>query len=247
MAWYNGMTEDNRKRFAVSTFRCPTRHGSKAISSGYARSGPLADYAVPVCRPTGTRDWWHHFCIYSTNFKESDMKGPFVRPALSFISPAPTTSYDITGITSDLRSISNWTLQADMSRWADGTSNQFAIVEKHVPRWAIGGDTSDPASHWDGSWFFTYTNANAYISNRVVCWTGHASCYENLARNMNYPITVDESPESQEGAFKLGSGHPGILNVLLGDGSVRAVAVTTPPQIAWQLTCVDDGTPVSLP
>jgi prepilin-type N-terminal cleavage/methylation domain-containing protein len=245
MAWFNALTSEKKNQFTIATYRCPTRHGNNIMSSGASRSGPLADYSVPVCRLNGSRNWWHHYCIHSNNFVLDDVKGPFVRPIVEFINP-PSTSYDVTDITVDVRSISNWTLQANFSRWNDGTSNQIAIVEKNIPIWALGG-SSDVSSYWDGAWFFTYFKASAYNTARLVCWTGHTSCSENISRNMNYPNTVDENPETQEGAFKLGSGHPGIFNILVGDGSVRGITVTTPSQIVWRLTCVDDGETVTFP
>ena len=46
--------------------------------------------------------------------------------------------------------------------------------------------------------------------------------------------------------YQIGSAHPGIINALLGDGSVRAVSVTTEPMLMWQLGCAFDGASVSL-
>jgi hypothetical protein len=45
----------------------------------------------------------------------------------------------------------------------------------------------------------------------------------------------------------LGSSHPGIVNFVLGDGSVRNLSVTTSQQVLTNLTQANDGNPTTLP
>ena len=248
-AWYNGLNEEQKKQLVIRTFLCPTRHGNNFISSGGARSGPMGDYSIPMCRANGYRDWWHHFSINSTNFRFDDQKGPFVRPSWEFL---PGTELQTTGdpaiadVTNNVINMSNWTLQTTMGRWSDGTSNQIAVVEKQIPRWAFDGNDTN-SSYWNGMWFFTYTGDNASNTARLVCYnTASGNCSNNIARGLDYP-TNSVGPQSDEGADKLGSAHLGVLNVLFGDGSVHGVAVTTHPRITWMLTCIDDGETVRFP
>ena len=49
------------------------------------------------------------------------------------------------------------------------------------------------------------------------------------------------------GIYHLGSSHTGVINTLLGDGSVRGIAKTTDPLLMWQLTHVSDGSATSVP
>ena len=48
-------------------------------------------------------------------------------------------------------------------------------------------------------------------------------------------------------AHKFGSAHAGVCNFLLGDGSVRAVSTTTPHEVLYALSVVNDGETTQLP
>ena len=47
--------------------------------------------------------------------------------------------------------------------------------------------------------------------------------------------------------YQLGSAHSGVLNALVGDGSVRGIPKTVEPYLLWQLTYVNDAAAVTLP
>ena len=57
----------------------------------------------------------------------------------------------------------------------------------------------------------------------------------------------DENIVGREGKEQLGSCHTGIVNFLVGDGSVRAISITMLPRLVAELTVVNDGTAAALP
>jgi hypothetical protein len=161
--------------------------------------------------------------------------------------------------------ITSWAPRDSFSYWADGTSNQLTIVEKHIPGWAVGTQ-DDKYSTWDGGIMNSY-------------W--HAECGKLFVREFigadktgDEIISVAKSPnqfETQfipdgtaplgagnpcqrlrldlnEGAnYLLGSSHPGVFQSAGGDGSVHSLPVEIRQDILSSLTQVDDGNAVSLP
>ena len=169
--------------------------------------------------------------------------------------------------------IAKWDLDKDMSYWQDGTSNQFLFAEKHVPSWALAG-LADKDNSWNGGYQLTFSNAGAAITVRSItlCSSGNVrsgNCTFNtriFARGPNDPNTDPADINNRRyangtsdgtawtmsagvisGYEALGSSHPGIVNFLIGDGSVRALPITTSPETVWRLTNVQDGESVSLP
>jgi prepilin-type processing-associated H-X9-DG protein len=102
-------------------------------------------------------------------------------------------------------------------------------------------------------------------SSRTVSAARTLSSYEGYSASgitqgivVSYPICrpndfADSDPpqgpfQSAYRAIGYGSWHPGVCNFLLGDGSVRAVGVTTAPDpILRAYSFVDDGVSVALP
>jgi len=171
--------------------------------------------------------------------------------------------------------IARWELSKDMSYWQDGTSNQFLFAEKHIPFWALAG-TGDKDNSWNGGYQITYLNAAAGIIVRPItlCASGNifsGNCIFSqriFARGPHDPNTDPADINNRRyangplgawdniwamptgvisGYEALGSSHPGIVNFLIGDGAVRSLPITTPSEIIWRLTNVQDGEPVSLP
>jgi hypothetical protein len=142
------------------------------------------------------------------------------------------------------RNIAAWTPRDAMEYWADGTSNQLLLAEKHIPSWALTLEEA-PAAKWNGGYQHTASGGGAYNTARPVS----ANKPNMIAFGPNDETTSSSAtgPDSVEGQCALGSSHAGVFNVLIGDGSVRALTKTIPVPTMVALTRTSDGTPVTLP
>jgi prepilin-type N-terminal cleavage/methylation domain-containing protein/prepilin-type processing-associated H-X9-DG protein len=146
-------------------------------------------------------------------------RGP-IRPALIELSGATASDDDC----------AKFKCRDTMSWWADGTSNQFLMMEKMIP----SGQLYE--TEFDATWLYP---------NGSTCDGVWRSVWGGIAR-----ITDHEglSPkDSSNDHWRVGSWHPGSANILYGDGSIHSVAITTPPELLFRLCHVCDGVTVVLP
>ena len=245
-AWFFNLTEDQKKQMgSVSFYRCPSSHAGQTYKNADRLSpGPLGDYVAPVAKLNGTVAWWHRYCMDdiggNNDQKPSSFGGPFRLPQLTY---AATVTNGERGNGNACTKIERWAVRDEMSFWSDGTSNQLIFTEKHIPSWAYDL-TTDPALSWDGGYHFAHNDAHATNVARVVSNQGAM-----IARGPNDPNSASETRNAQgrEGNESLGSSHPGVLNILIGDGSVRPCPRPFPPPTLWRLPCVSDGEPAPLP
>jgi len=234
----------------VSIFHCPSRGGPRYKERPGAKdlAGPLADYVIPSA---GSDMTWNYvsFSNYTVNpgmvsgEATTYIKSPFRVPVLSFSSGAAADgTNNINGYakqTDNRGCISDWTFRDSMAWWADGTTNQLIFVEKFVPPWALEDRMDNSSNQWHGNYGMPKVNHNGNVA-RTISNNGRL-----FARGINDPNW--QTVTAPNGNEWLGSCHAGIVNFLLGDGSVRSIVTTTPPMLMWRLTCVDDGDSVSLP
>ncbi|MDR0336658.1 MAG: DUF1559 domain-containing protein [Planctomycetaceae bacterium] len=242
--WFNGISSPELKAGigALTSYRCPSSNGSQAVKLSGNKSGPLTDYVALVAKNNGAYSWWHKYNRYDTVNTGDQNFNSFIGPfRLAIVAIYTETGADANDVT--CRSIYNWELRDTMAWWSDGTSNQFIWAEKHIPDWALT-NTSDVATSWNGGYQLTYNGDAASNIARVVDTNA-----DLLATSPSTSKTANESngPQTREGRETLGSSHSGIINFLLGDGSVRPIAVTSRPTILWNLTCVNDGETVEIP
>jgi prepilin-type N-terminal cleavage/methylation domain-containing protein len=108
---------------------------------------------------------------------------------------------------------------------ADGTSNTFLAGEKHVPQGMFGRGKVGDLSIYNGVWT-TY-------SGRV------AGIEDPLAQS-----PTDVTPSVGGNAFyarKFGSFHPGIVQFVFCDGSVRGIRTSIDPENLRRLAVRNDG------
>ena len=118
----------------------------------------------------------------------------------------------------------SWKGRDKISYWVDGTSNQLLIGEKHIPIGVLGSDTV--AFRHDQNYLAsTDSNARDWAVGRAVC--------------EQYPLASPQDSSNPQRYF--GSWHSGIVNFLLGDGSVRAISVTAPGKTVGSMVHVSDG------
>ena len=237
-----GITNEDLKRsLALPGYTCPSRRGSVARFSldGAERAGARTDYVCLTAKDDFTPSWAGLYCYYETastdlRTRQKTFVGPFKIPAIVM------NSVGSTGTNSHGKRIVDWTYDRDFSYWQDGTSNQLCLGEKHIP--AIYYEaTTYPQTCWDGTYMCTYSDASRGLMARMV------SNDANLFARGPHDPNSSTSPTGREGKEELGSCHPGIVNFLIGDGSVRSISITTLPLLVTQLTIVNDGNAATLP
>jgi hypothetical protein len=243
------LPDDLKKAMAISIYRCPSSHNNNAYKLGTAScSGPLNDYAALVAKDNFSRSWWRNYCINSTIDDQRHQKtfvGPFKLPIITMNSGGNSDN------PGHSRRITDWSYDRTMAYWQDGSSNQLCFAEKFIPSWAYE-ENDEPANWWDGGFQVNYNNSRAATMTRIVC--DLANLFARGPNDPNRPRTSDTDPTGQtsegwarEGMEMLGSSHSGIVNVLIGDGSVRSVPITTLPLTMTRLTHTSDGNPGVLP
>lgn len=231
------LNAEGKKQFSgLTALRCPSRRGGGNLSAdcgsydeggGYPASGPVTDYALLLMTDSGDETtapccYWHTGGNSANGeaWKLSWDRGP--------LRPAALTNGD--GNT--------WRPRDTMAWWSDGTTNQFVIGEKHIKKGNVGKCT--PLVHYAERADCSYLNLGEDRTEAVAGWF-----YWRVGGTDQY-WRIMMPNENEARAF--GSYHPGICHFLLGDGSVRSVAVTTPTNpILKAFSMVNDGASVALP
>lgn len=267
-SWWAALEEHERSTFgSVSEYLCPTRRRAPAYASSGIRAtesylpGPQNDYAIiGLQRYDAWPNVWD-FGYSHWTWAVSYQVGPF-RCALTD-KPIDNDNETIS-VTQDAM-ISFWSPRDTIdSWWTDGASNTLVLGEKHIPTGLI--DLCDPERGEPGRIDCSYLTTGRHKAWHGVIQT-FAFHYDvkgmsdehwylrPLARNptrgndwkKDFPNGNTPHSDAYVNAFSLGSGHPGLVNVGLGDGAVRGVSVACRPLILLRLSHVNDGIPCSLP
>ncbi len=129
--------------------------------------------------------------------------------------------------TNNAAMVRTWQPRDEISWWADGTSNQIIAGEKYMMN-------DDLYTHMDSTWLWFHGDT----------WAGTMRIFHYY---VPFGRNVREEWECHHSHKRFGGPHPGITNFVLGDGSVRGVAPTTPNSIMIPLCHVNDGNSVTLP
>ena len=223
---------------SINILSCPSRRSGVQKKDGYY-GGPLSDY-VPVLhqvddtgRISQADHWWTYWCFQSTY-------GPdYVRRNVGAFRIATLT---------DQMNPATWQVRDTIAWWADGTSNQIIIGEKHVPLGKLG--ICELNEYYDCSFLYAAAIGHEFGIARHV---GNMTSGRTLSRPSDQLITLGTFQYS----IAFGSYHPGVTHFAMGDGSVRSVSITTPaengigsatgPDVLVSLAHVNDGFAVSLP
>jgi len=250
--WWNAVGDDKKKAFgSVPIYKCPSRRSGTVFNDGSVMPGPEKDYTITVLwQPaSGSTDqqWWHRMATDDARIQQNI--GSF-RAAIAQRSGT---------------NINSWTPRDSLAFWADGTSNQIVVSEQHIPQAHLGlcevhnSSGITRTQQWDCS----------YLSVRPENVSGGSGAYEwrfwSIARppcdriDTNgtpqgvYPIAISANAYETEGnnswsISQYGSYHSGVFNVLLGDGSVRAVTnAVHPTNIIVRGVWVNDGVTFEFP
>ena len=222
------LTQDERDALgSIPIMQCPSR-GRKAISwattSGTPDStGPTSDYS-PVLfylndagDGIATNNGWINHYDYNTINHHARHRGPLRVASHNGTTGAAATADPKNRIPRDT-----------LSWWSDGTSNQILIGEKHVPL----RDINNCATNTDGDCSYLLVGG----SSREFSFARHAGGSANTFVKKPNDFT---GTRPNTNLFYWGSCHPGTVNFLLGDGSVRGIPTTTPARY-WSATGTKD-------
>ena len=223
--FWDALSTEQRNGLCPSIYYCPSRRKGPAFISS-RHHGPVTDYAV-VMLYTSTNgeesraEWWNHYNPAS-NDHHMRHHGPF-RVAVAGTSTR-------SGAEGDDERARGGSPRDAFSWWSGGTTNQIILGEKFLRTTDMR--SCDEGSAYDCSFF------SSDDSWRNMGIGRHAARVERvLARGPN--DFGDNRHARDYSAF--GSSHPGVVNFVLGDGSVRAINTSAPTDSAGDNSTRIDG------
>jgi hypothetical protein len=253
----------------------PLRGGAIHVSNFY--TGPLSDYVSIVCHPnqydasalsistaadviTGPYAFnWSDVCYTPNSTMRGSVYVQYNSPFRSaVVTPASAGTTWGAGHT-----IESWSPRDEFAWWSDGASNQLVAGEKFVPaaakiNWSEGTgtnqdglDTMGNAPHWHQNYMYLATAARPFRYSGAARLIGPDTILAKGANDRNV-LKADGGLElmdnlSNQSGWHFGSRHTGIINFLVGDGSVHSFSCETPGNILWYLSQTNDGNVASLP
>ncbi|MDO5580888.1 MAG: DUF1559 domain-containing protein [Planctomycetia bacterium] len=222
-SFWNTLSEEERRSLTVDGFFCPSRRAPTYLEGNAPNNGqggywgPQGDYAFVIGTKRINSGTW-----FTIQWKESTGTNAIDTATIGPIRLAKRTTESDS---------SSWYPRDNMAWWQDGTSNQIIIGEKFIPQDYIGKCDR-----------FETDSRGAYCLDCSMYtlgdhWTGHAvsrsmfSCFANSPNDYRFNTTTMVSETwyaDGNDQPHWGGTHAGVANFLLGDGSVRAFANTTP-------------------
>ena len=218
--------EDTVARTGIASFYCPTR---RAVQ-GYGTT------------PTYRNDYAGNAGFYQGQFYECNWLGN----ATGFVPPPPNGLLPIAdertpvnhGNTGGRKGTIVWGARGAKRRLADfldGTSNSIMVAEKSLPPTRHGTDGGDNERWNNSGWdedniryhFVPVADSAAPALNGQCATPPNPNTGGNLWRRM------------------FGSSHPGGMNAVFGDGSVKFIKFTIDPSTFRRLSVIDDNEPIS--
>jgi prepilin-type processing-associated H-X9-DG protein len=258
--WWHKLTPAEKKGFgSVAYYRCPSRRGGGALYADETTNtspGPQTDYAILA--------GWYDVGPEARLLNKVWMPGE----AQKHFGPFRVAEAQLNAE----GQIYSWLPRDTFAWWQDGTSNQIIVSEKHIPTYSLGkcectetAETVAPDSAgtrlFDCSYLAASSNSGSITKMRADI-AAHAfvvsqvdgkdkpphNYYGRLIARSDAEMTVAERRwiMNQETPV-FGSAHPGVFNVLMGDGSVHGFPKTANPHVVSQLSVVNDGKAHPLP
>ncbi|RUL88790.1 DUF1559 domain-containing protein [Tautonia sociabilis] len=218
--------ENDVARVAIPTYTCPTRRAIEPYGSSLMYRNDYAGCAG-------------FFQGLSYECSTSEENPRFLPPPPNGLGPvADERANPNKGNTGGRKGAIVWSGQGwtrKLSDFRDGTSNSILVSEKSLPDSRHGSDGGDNErwnnSGWDEDcirWHFVpVPDSQAPALNGFCSDPAGGNTGSTLWRRM------------------FGSSHPGGLNCLLGDGSVRFIKFTIDPSTFRRLAVIDDNEPMS--
>jgi len=225
-------------------------------------------YATGITDTTYQPMWWNN----QDNVGEriDRQRGTF-RQAIITVSSG--TDVGISNAAGTQSKLVSWTPRDTMAWWQDGTSNQLVVMEKHIPTAFVGkcarradGSAQDNTAGskqralrdcsflgfdqtgWDGTSSSNGSNmlSTAFLNTQNT-HTGDYGAKLIPLDPSDWSIVNSPGDDNPTYRYAAGSCHPGVVNILMGDGSVHGFSKAGNPQILVYLGIVDDGKMVMLP
>ena len=240
---------------SIAIYHCPTRRqagrltnsrehsgdwcaNNTSTNNDHTRMGPATDYAMvsvyfrengPTLTMEDQNDGRFYGFVWdfprheSGAAQNSRQRGPFRWATLS-------GSWQVPWDSAVLNNPGTWRPNDTIAYWSSGASNQLLLGEKYYAQHEQFTHTND------GTWFvYSYPSM-------IGLFRGFHDTFP-MARSGVWENTFNCS----RARFRFGSWHPGVVNFVLGDGSVRAVSQTTPTRTMFALGHVQSTEAVSLP
>lgn len=217
--------EQDVSRVAVATFYCPTRRVNERYGSNLATATSRNDYAGCAGFMQG-----QYYSCSGTAFTPPPPNG--ATPAVG-ITQSPNR-----GNTPGFKGAIVWSglgAKRYLGDFKDGTSNSILFAEKCLPTKVFSSDGGDNEMWNNSGW------DEDNIRYHFVPMADSVSA--PLSGVCNTPPTPDTGSTLWRRMF--GSSHPGGLNTLLTDGSVRFIKFTVNPNTFRKLAVIDDQEPLS--
>lgn len=209
---YNG--EDSVARVLIPIYYCPSRRKRTGYGAG----------------PLGRSDYAGCAGFYQGEVHEG--WGDIPAPPIGMSPRRNERTPENYGNTPGRKGYIVWPAQGALRRSSevtDGTSNSIMAAEKHLPRTRHGTDGGDNERWNNAGWdecVIRYHFPPMSDQDKRAIVTGSVS-----------------NPNDGSNVWRryFGSSHPGGLNAVFGDGSVRFISFTV-DSVAWMRACViDDG------
>jgi prepilin-type N-terminal cleavage/methylation domain-containing protein/prepilin-type processing-associated H-X9-DG protein len=255
--WWGTLSDEQKNGLAsVGFVKCPSRRAGRQMNTSTFNPGPLTDYLALIY--AANVQWWNRMSQGNAN----DHAGPF-RVSIVTFNPA------------DGDWVTAWRPRDKVSHWEDGTSNILIFADRHIPTsrrgqceqnttngsgtpgryqrdcsylGGIAGGSATEAPVERGHQCYGFVNSQGVQNNTT--FTGKAIPNEPDFGS-GPPNAGGSDPEGTDRsplyAYAMGSNHPGTMNILLGDGSVRGCSKTVNTTLLVRLSCVSDGESVTLP
>ena len=237
------LTPDEQNSLCFPFYACPSRRACTLAKRGGSQwtgsdwpFGPVCDYAMVMSMGvnadgtaprTRTKGWYEWFSPFSSRAALDEFRGPFRVAVVN--GDLASNGYDNVAYT-------NYRCRDKLQRFSDGLSKQLLLGEKHVPAADRGRcDATSNAGAWDCGIMVPGSNWREQNAARPLT-------------TVNGPIAIGPSDSgANPDAYAFGSEHPGVCLFLVADGSVRAFATSTQPEIVCRLGDVQDGMAFDIP
>jgi hypothetical protein len=240
--WDKLLPEEQNQYSSIPTWKCPTRRSgvqkstdfNDATTDNYIPIGPVSDYASVIVHSnlTSLDTGWVGSTDCRDNNQATNQFGPLRvgrRPREVVINVDAVVPRDNIGY------------------WADGTSNQIVIGEKHIPNGTM--------NLCKGYWYQQGECSALTMNSRAIA--GASRRVHPLLRLATGPndyvppdmnAASDQQDQSPYIGYGFGSYHPGVCQFLIGDGAVKSFSTSTSmPNVLVPLANVADGVSVAMP